>query len=118
LIKKANLRLSDALKGASQTSNFLPTSTDFVNAFKNGLVLVRVVEYLEHTVLKGINDNPKTSAAMLNNLNRALEVVRNKKGINPRYLFSSEDIVNGNPEVIIGLLEDIAKAYLCQLLWT
>ena len=31
--------------------------------------------------------------------------------MNQRYLFSVESIINGDPEVIVGLLEDIAKAY-------
>jgi len=86
----------------------LPTDYD---AFRNGVILAHLMEVLEHKEIEGINFNPKTSAASLNNIRRVLGILKNKWKIPLMYIYSEHEIFNGDKEVIQGLLKNIKNAY-------
>lgn len=71
------------------------------------MILADIVERAENREIKGIDKKAQRSAAIHNNFNRALEVLRSRKNLNPRYLFSTDELIKGNPEVVWGLLDDI-----------
>ena len=80
LIKKANLRVGEAFKG-STSSTYLTTSNHLINAFKNGIMLCRIVEFVEHMIFKGLHENPKSVAAITHNINKSFEILRLRKVI-------------------------------------
>eukprot|EP00826_Nyctotherus_ovalis_P052532 TRINITY_DN6674_c0_g2_i1.p1 TRINITY_DN6674_c0_g2~~TRINITY_DN6674_c0_g2_i1.p1 ORF type:complete len:373 (+),score=53.81 TRINITY_DN6674_c0_g2_i1:710-1828(+) len=80
-------------------------------AFRDGVALAYLVEALEHKEIEGINFNPKTSAAALNNIRRVLGVLKNNWKIPLTYIYSEQEIHNGNHEIIDGLLKSIKNAY-------
>lgn len=53
---------------------------------------------------------------MVSNVNRALSLFRDVKSMNIRYLWSVEEIVDGEPDVIWGLLDDIRKVQSSSIL--
>lgn len=79
---------------------------DFVQSFTNGVKLAAIVEKVTKKEIRGINLKP-SNAAILNNINKSLEILKQNKNMNPRYLWSAVDIMKGNSQVIWGLIEDI-----------
>lgn len=77
----------------------------------DGVLLAKIVGKLENTVIRGIDHKPTKNAAMINNLNKSLEILRNRKNMNPTYLWSMKEISSGNYEYIWGLLYDIYQEY-------
>jgi hypothetical protein len=82
-----------------------------VPEFSNGLLLCQLVSTLELQEITGITKQPKSKAASLHNIRKALEVLRTKKNMPLEYLWSELEIFQGLPEVICGLLEHVRKAY-------
>jgi hypothetical protein len=85
---------------------------DLIDGFKTGITLAELVQKLEHMDLKGIDNHPKQTAAKQNNINRALEILRQRKNMNHRYLWAVDDIIKGNEQVIWGLINDIYNDYM------
>ncbi|KAL9654802.1 hypothetical protein ABK040_008596 [Willaertia magna] len=84
----------------------------FDDEMKNGVKLSDIVARCEGKhELRGIERKPKKTAQMTNNINRALAVLRDKKDMNPTYLWSTEEILNCDSNVIWSLLSDIYKCY-------
>lgn len=82
-----------------------------VEAFRDGVVLAQLIEALEHKEIEGINFNPKTSAAALNNIRRALGALKSNWKIPLTYIYSEQEIHNGDYEAIDGLLKSMKSAY-------
>lgn len=88
-----------------------PTEKEILESMKNGAKLAEIVERLEGIEIRGIEKRPIRTAAILNNLNKVLEILRKRKNMNPRFLWSNREIMNGDEAVIWGLLHDMYLEY-------
>ncbi|KAJ4460560.1 hypothetical protein PAPYR_3192 [Paratrimastix pyriformis] len=84
-------------------------------AFRTGVALCKLVGALEGTAVVGMEPNPRSGAAMVANINKALAVLRERKRMNHRFLFDPEPILRGDVATVWGLLEDINKEYGCPV---
>jgi hypothetical protein len=80
---------------------------------RNGVLLYDLIARLEgkQTSLRNIDRNPKSQTVVFANVKKCLEHLREYEKMNPRYLWSIQDIVDGNAEIIWGLLTDIWNLY-------
>jgi hypothetical protein len=78
-----------------------------------GVILGDLINRLEgrNEVLRGIQRHPKNNTAALTNINKALEFLRQFPKMNPRYLWSGQNILRGDENVIWGILEDLSVFY-------
>jgi len=79
--------------------------------FRDGFLLCKITEILEHRIIEGLSKNPKSNASCLRNVTKVLEVLKENKNMPVEYLHSSKEIVKGDPVVIVALLEHLKKAY-------
>eukprot|EP00826_Nyctotherus_ovalis_P049855 TRINITY_DN6052_c0_g1_i4.p1 TRINITY_DN6052_c0_g1~~TRINITY_DN6052_c0_g1_i4.p1 ORF type:complete len:218 (+),score=60.54 TRINITY_DN6052_c0_g1_i4:73-726(+) len=79
--------------------------------FRDGVLLARLVEVLERKSIEGIEQRPKTSAASLHNIRKALDALKSKKSIPLEYIYGEHEIYRGNGETLVGLLKSIKCAY-------
>jgi len=80
---------------------------------RNGVLLYDLIARLEgkQTSLRNIDRNPKSQTVVFANVKKCLEHLREYEKMNPRYLWSVQDIVDGNADIIWGLLADIWNLY-------
>lgn len=78
--------------------------------FKNGTILCDIIEITEGKKTY-CHRNPKINGSKLSNINKALTILRQNTKISTKYLWKEKEILNGNMNIIIGLLEDIHKAF-------
>ncbi len=101
--------------GAAQTNNPnqpYPNSIEEIKPkIQNGTLLCELVSLIEGKKIIGINTTPKVASACIANITKALEILRKRKGMNPSFLFSENELLNGDVNVILGLLEDIHRAF-------
>ncbi len=76
-----------------------------------GVLFCDLIAKLEREEMRGVERHPKQKGAKLHNINKCLEVLRERKNISPRYLWSSDDIVQQNVTVIWGILDDVLTDY-------
>lgn len=76
---------------------------------KNGVFLCDLANRLSgrHGSLKGIDRNPKNVTQILNNFNRVLDFFRSYPRFCPRYLWAHRHLMDGDPDVLWGLLDDV-----------
>ena len=76
---------------------------------KNGVFLCDLANRLSgrSTTLKGIDRNPKNVTHILSNFNRVLDYFRSFPRFCPRYLWGHRHLMDGNGDVVWGLLEDV-----------
>lgn len=79
--------------------------------FRDGVLLARLVEVLESKSIEGIEQRPKTSAASLHNIRKALDTLKSKKSISLEYIYGEQEIYRGNGETVVGLLKSMKCAY-------
>jgi hypothetical protein len=103
---------------AMQHPELLLSSPQVVCAdFQDGTLLVRVVEACENLRglkrggIVGVDKHPRTAAAKLGNIRRALEVLRENRSMMLDYLWSELAIRDGSSSVIRGILMHIRNAY-------
>jgi hypothetical protein len=76
---------------------------------KNGVFLCDLANRLSSrsNTIKGVDRNPKNVTHILNNFNRVLDYLRSFPRFCPRYLWAHRYLMEGNPNVVWGLLDDI-----------
>ena len=76
---------------------------------KNGVFFCDLINRLsgKHAIIKGIDRNPKNMTSIITNLNKILDYFRQFPKFCARYLWAQKYIVDGNSDVIWGLLDDI-----------
>jgi len=99
-----------------ETSNLTSNDTnsiakECIEALKNGTKLAEIIEKLEGRTIPGIDRKPARTAGAYNNVNRVLSILREKKNIDPTYLWSVKEILAGDEEVIWGILQAIYEEY-------
>eukprot|EP00002_Diphylleia_rotans_P008885 TRINITY_DN18864_c0_g1_i1.p1 TRINITY_DN18864_c0_g1~~TRINITY_DN18864_c0_g1_i1.p1 ORF type:complete len:876 (-),score=150.04 TRINITY_DN18864_c0_g1_i1:305-2542(-) len=89
------------------------TMTDVGEMFRDGVRLCKLIQILDrYCRITGIHEIPKTKAASLANINKALEALRHRPRMPLNNLFSSSEIVEGNASIILSLLEDIRQHFV------
>ncbi|CAG9321173.1 unnamed protein product [Blepharisma stoltei] len=88
-----------------------------INEFRSGEILCEIIEKLERSPLNGLHSNPKTSAAALHNIRKALETLYKKPSFPSKYMFVDEDILKGDGNAIRSLLKDIKQVYHNRKTW-
>eukprot|EP01006_Ploeotia_vitrea_P031704 TRINITY_DN64007_c0_g2_i1.p1 TRINITY_DN64007_c0_g2~~TRINITY_DN64007_c0_g2_i1.p1 ORF type:complete len:332 (+),score=24.41 TRINITY_DN64007_c0_g2_i1:118-996(+) len=89
-------------------------STATWDDFCDGTLLCKIMCILHHIrSLPGVDQKPKTKAAMRVNIKKALKEVRESKKITCEWLWLDEDILQGKPESIAKFLVMLMKAYSC-----
>lgn len=78
---------------------------------RSGVLLVQIVEALERCAMKGVCNNPKSSASSLHNIQQALKVLSGKKAIPVQFLFSETQILNGSKDFVLRFLDSVRLAY-------
>lgn len=85
--------------------------TDVAKAFKDGILLCRLVSRLEGREVSGVDSSPRSTAAELVNINRALAVLRQRRNMNARWLWAADAIQHADPVALWGLLDDMRKEF-------
>jgi hypothetical protein len=89
------------------------TPSLLVSFSRTGVFLCDLINRLEgrREALKGVQRNPKNNTAALANVNKALEFLKSFPKMNSRYLWAGPKLIEGNENVIWGLIEDIRALY-------
>lgn len=80
---------------------------------RTGVILCDIINRLQGRSggIKGCERNPKNRTQALTNVNKVLEFLRSYPKMNARYLWSAKEILQGDENVVWGLLEDMMKFY-------
>lgn len=102
-------RLVEWLQDISLIRRNAVSIAEFPGYCRNGVLLYDLIARLEgkQTSLRNVDRNPRKQATVFANVKKCLEHLREFEKMNPRHLWSVQEIVEGNAEVIWGLLEDI-----------
>ena len=73
---------------------------------KNGVIFCKLVQFIFNKHLPGIFNDPRTETTKVSNLRKALDTLKKEKSMSQKYTWSEKEIVKGNKEHILGLLED------------
>ena len=84
---------------------------DAVVSWRDGLALVPLVEALEERSLHGVERSPKAPAQYKRNVEKALEVLRLKKGLPLTYLYATAQVARAEARFLIPLLAQVRIAY-------
>ena len=74
---------------------------------KNGTLYCKLVEFIFGVKLNGSFAEPKTESAKINNIRKALDMLKREKSMSQKYTWSEREICKGNRECMLGLLEDM-----------
>ena len=76
---------------------------------KNGVFLCDLANRISGraNTIKGVDRNPKNVTHILNNFNRVLDHLRSFPRFCPRYLWAHRFLMEGNADVVWGLLDDV-----------
>ena len=115
------LTFDSTLSRAQETGDWLEGWLDRVGVqypvpfslreLRNGVVLCRTLEKLTGGKVPGCTDYPKTTAAALNNVRKALEVLRKRPGFPKELMFVEEEVVRGTESTLIALFAAIRGSY-------
>jgi hypothetical protein len=78
---------------------------------RNGTLLCDLVSFVVGERIIGVSRAPKVAATCLANINRALEQLRKRKGMTSEFLWRDQEILDGDKNIMLGLLEDIHRFY-------
>ncbi|KAL0480082.1 hypothetical protein AKO1_007056, partial [Acrasis kona] len=81
------------------------------SGMRNGVLLCDVVSFVLGEKIIGVCRSPKVAASCLSNINRSLELLRKRKSMTQEFLWGDKDVLDGNRNVILGLLEDVYRYY-------
>eukprot|EP01012_Entosiphon_sulcatum_P046145 TRINITY_DN6186_c0_g2_i1.p1 TRINITY_DN6186_c0_g2~~TRINITY_DN6186_c0_g2_i1.p1 ORF type:complete len:656 (+),score=72.59 TRINITY_DN6186_c0_g2_i1:74-2041(+) len=81
--------------------------------FEDGTLLCRIAGTLMHCKLSGVEWKPKSKAARLHNIQKALEAFQGRHVEGVDELFLDLDIAEGKPEAVLQLLWNIKRANPC-----
>eukprot|EP00347_Sterkiella_histriomuscorum_P018003 403347156 len=97
--------------GIQQIPKSFFSEKDPVLEFRDGILLSQIVGQLENHKFENIQMQPKSSASCLQNIKKALQLLKKKNQIPLYLLYSEEEIHNGNNEIIFQLLKSLRQAY-------
>ena len=82
-----------------------------LRAWCDGLAVVRLVELLEGRELTGVERAPRSTAQGMRNVEKALEVLRVRKGMPLTHLYHPHRLSKGEAATIVGLVADMRASY-------
>mmetsp|Transcript_42156 Transcript_42156/g.66005 ORF Transcript_42156/g.66005 Transcript_42156/m.66005 type:complete len:149 (+) Transcript_42156:1750-2196(+) len=85
----------------------------FGEAWVDGVAVCDLIGFLESIKggMNGVEKRPKSVASCRHNISKALERLRQKKGVPTASLFCEDAILQGNVDVVVPVLESVKKAY-------
>eukprot|EP01028_Stygiella_incarcerata_P008827 TRINITY_DN396_c0_g1_i3.p1 TRINITY_DN396_c0_g1~~TRINITY_DN396_c0_g1_i3.p1 ORF type:complete len:1114 (+),score=328.12 TRINITY_DN396_c0_g1_i3:2593-5934(+) len=97
--------------GVVPTSGVPLCLDDILPHIQSGVLLCDTVSVIEGKKIVGVFRNPKIDSTALRNISKALEIMRRRRDMSQRYLWSEQQIRKGDKVVILGLLEDLHRCY-------
>ena len=82
---------------------------ELIPEIKSGVLLCVVVSKAFSVKIPNIVRSPKTEQSIMNNIRRALDVLRKLPQMSQKYLYSAKEIFKGCAGVTLGLFEDIHR---------
>lgn len=82
---------------------------ELVPEIKSGVLLCVVVSKAFSVKIPSIVRNPKTEQSIMNNIRKALDVLRKLPQMSQKYLYSAKEVFKGCAGVTLGLFEDIHR---------
>lgn len=89
----------------------VPVSWEQISSEIKGDLLFRIYEKITQEKMKPIHRFPQNEANSLANLRKFLGKLRNNKDFDQKFLWMEGEIVKGNRNIIIGLLQDIKTGF-------
>ena len=82
------------------------TLEEFPQYCRNGVIFFDIINRLNgrSPVLKGLDRKPKSITGILTNFNKILDFLRKLEKFNSRFLWSHQQLMDGNTDVVYGLL--------------
>jgi hypothetical protein len=74
---------------------------------KNGVIICKLVQFIFNLNIPWVFKDPRTESTKISNLRKATEILKKEKSMSQKYTWSEKEIVKGNKEHILGLLEDM-----------
>ena len=95
--------ISSIAGGSQDFAAYLPL-------WKTGVLLAKLVEHVCRIPLEGIFAEPKSEGAVLSNVRKSLDALKQTPCMSQKFLWNRErDIIKGNLGVALGLLEDLYR---------
>ena len=109
--KDMELSLMDWLKTIGALQKNSDSNITDINEVRNGTMLCRLAEIVSNRKLYGILNNPKSDANSLTNIKKSLDCFKNLPGIDMKQLCHEKDVIKGNRNSILRLLEELHRYY-------
>ena len=84
---------------------------DHITEFTTGVLLCNIISRLEKIKIPGIEKDPENKKAALQNISKALSIVKKKTGFPKEIKQLAEEVFQGNGSVIRFLMQEIIKFY-------
>ena len=84
---------------------------EHIPEFTTGTLLCSIVSALERIKMPGVDKEPKTRASAMQNINKAMCVIRKKQGFPSELRNCDEELFIGNGSVIRKLMQALMKIY-------
>lgn len=82
---------------------------ELVPEVRSGVLLCVVVSRAFSVKVPSITRDPKTEQSAMNNIRKALDLLRKNPQMSQKYIWSAKDILKGSHGVILGIFEDIHR---------
>lgn len=86
-------------------------SDEHIPEFTTGVLICNITEALEKIRIPGIDKEPRTRASALQNINKALFILKKKKGFPKELQQCADEIFLGNGELIRNLISELMRIY-------
>lgn len=94
-----------------QASASIVLGEGIVEEYRSGVLLCEIIGKLETERLQGVNPFPKTTAAALYNITKALDHLRKKRGFPSQLTRVHNDLLKGDAYTLRKLMEAIEEIY-------
>jgi len=110
---KTRQKIIDWLQNIRLIKKNSVSTSEFHGYCRNGVLLYDLISRLEgrQAHIKKVERNPRTQTAVISNVKKCLEYLRSFEKLNSRFLWSVQEIVAGDEDVIWGLLDDLWYFY-------
>ncbi|KRX00064.1 Calponin homology domain [Pseudocohnilembus persalinus] len=77
--------------------------------FRNGLLFFTIFSQILLKNITPVHINPLKNSQQIANINKILDQVRKNQNFGQKFLWSQEQIAQGNDQIILGLIEDLRR---------
>ena len=106
-------KLEESITSWISNLNILqPSPTCFqelIPEIKSGVLICVIISRVFNTKIPNIIKDPKTEQSCMNNIRKALEILRKFPLMSQKFIWSAKEICKGSCGVILGILEDIRR---------